>query len=38
MDHRGVCYILVMNWWILQCGNNDEKTVAKDEVPKGNSG
>ncbi|KAG5061016.1 hypothetical protein AAZX31_01G157200 [Glycine max] len=36
-----VCVVMgmlfIMNRWIL-CGKNDEKTVAKGKVPKGNSG
>ncbi|KAG4987967.1 hypothetical protein JHK85_030950 [Glycine max] len=31
--------LFLMSWWILLCGkNDDEKTVAKGKVPKGNSG
>ncbi|XP_014520536.1 3-epi-6-deoxocathasterone 23-monooxygenase [Vigna radiata var. radiata] len=37
----GVCVVmgmLLMSWWILLYGKNDEKTVGKGKVPKGNSG
>lgn len=38
----GVCVVmgmLVMSWWILLYGKkNDEKTVGKGKIPKGNSG
>jgi len=37
----GVCVVmgmLVMSWWILVCGKNDEKKAGKGKVPKGNSG
>lgn len=36
-----VCVVigmLLMSWWILLYGKNDEKTVGKGKVPKGNSG
>ncbi|KOM45197.1 hypothetical protein LR48_Vigan06g050300 [Vigna angularis] len=37
----GVCVVmgmLLMSWWILLYGKNDEKTMGKGKVPKGNSG